>query len=99
MGMESNDLAERAFAQAAVLNIVVQGIMRTLTQDQIAEVRTYLLLAQDHQAAQLLAARVPDTVPPLFAELAGQMDQALRALLLPPLAPGQKPSTKGQTDA
>lgn len=96
--MESNDLAERAFAQAAVLNIVVQGIMRTLTQDQIAEVRAHLLMAQDHQAAQLLAAQVPDTVPPLFAELAEQMDQALRALQSPALGLGQNSPTGQKSD-
>ncbi len=80
MGMETKDFAERAFAQAAVLNIVVQGILETLTPDQVAKIHGHLLLAAAHQEAHLVGAAVPDAVPTLFASLVEQMQSNLRAM-------------------
>lgn len=82
--MERDELAERAFAQTALLNIVVQGILETLKPDQVAKVRTHLLEMSDRQAAFLVSSSTPDAVPDLFATLVEQMQLRLRDLLASP---------------
>ena len=71
--MEDREIAARAFAQVALLNIVVQGILDTLTPEQVTKIRAHLELAAPVQEAHLVAGSVPDAVPTAFAELCAQL--------------------------
>jgi hypothetical protein len=82
--MESNDLAERAFAQAAVLNIVMNGIIRTLDHDQLASLQENLTKTGAFQEAALLRASISDGAVEQFSTLLAQMQQLLQDLLASP---------------
>lgn len=76
--MESNEVADIALAQVAALSVLMQGIIRTLNQDQAASILEYLEQAGTVQAEALIQNGVSSFGVGAYATFVDQFQQLLR---------------------